>query len=140
MRAACKDLMHLNSQVIEKMQWWHDEMHQWSCGGRCLLPEPTIVDLSFFILTPNRIKTFDLQGQAGTVSIRPDALIPCCSKYIIIVLSCSFPPPMRALIPGSHTGPGDHLGEMPDGRDDRCIKLRLGRMVETLWLDRQAQG
>ena len=30
MRAAYKDLMHLNSQVIEEMQWWHDEMHQWS--------------------------------------------------------------------------------------------------------------
>jgi hypothetical protein len=22
--------MHLNSQVIEEMQWWHDEMHRWS--------------------------------------------------------------------------------------------------------------
>ena len=22
--------MHLNSQLIEEMQWWHDEMHQWS--------------------------------------------------------------------------------------------------------------
>ena len=22
--------MHLNSQVIEEMQWWHDEMHNWS--------------------------------------------------------------------------------------------------------------
>ena len=72
------------------------------CVGRCLLPEPTIVNLSFFTLTPNQIKTFDQQGQAGTVSIRPDALIPCCSKYIIIALSCSFPPPMRALIPGRH--------------------------------------
>ena len=30
MRAAYKDLMHLNSQVIEEMQWWHDEMHRWS--------------------------------------------------------------------------------------------------------------
>ena len=30
MRAQYKDLMHLNSQVIEEMQWWHDEMHQWS--------------------------------------------------------------------------------------------------------------
>ena len=30
MQAAYKDLMHLNSQVIEEMQWWHDEMHQWS--------------------------------------------------------------------------------------------------------------
>ena len=27
MRAAYKDLMHLNSQVIEEMQWWHDKMH-----------------------------------------------------------------------------------------------------------------
>ena len=30
MRAAYKDLMHLNSQVIEEMHWLHDEMHQWS--------------------------------------------------------------------------------------------------------------
>ena len=30
MSATYKDLMHLNSQVIEEMQWWHDEMHQWS--------------------------------------------------------------------------------------------------------------
>ena len=30
MRATYKDLMHLNSQVIEEMHWWHDEMHQWS--------------------------------------------------------------------------------------------------------------
>ena len=30
MRAAYKDLMHLNSHVIEEMQWWHNEMHQWS--------------------------------------------------------------------------------------------------------------
>ena len=22
--------MHLNSQVIKEMQWWHNEMHQWS--------------------------------------------------------------------------------------------------------------
>ena len=29
MRAAYKDLMHVNSQVIEEMQWWHDEMQQW---------------------------------------------------------------------------------------------------------------
>ena len=29
-RARYQDLMHLNSQVIEEMQWWHDEMHQWS--------------------------------------------------------------------------------------------------------------
>ena len=28
--ATYKDGMHLNSQVIEEMQWWHDEMHQWS--------------------------------------------------------------------------------------------------------------
>ena len=27
MRATYKDVMHLNSQVIEEMQWWHDEMH-----------------------------------------------------------------------------------------------------------------
>ena len=30
MRATYKDLMHLNSQVIEDMQWWHDQMHHWS--------------------------------------------------------------------------------------------------------------
>ena len=64
------------------------------CGGRCL-PEPAIVNLSFFTLTPNQIKTFDQQGQAGTVSIRPGALIPCCSKYITIALLCSFPPPKK---------------------------------------------
>jgi len=29
-RARYQDLMHLNSQVIEEMQWWHDEMHNWS--------------------------------------------------------------------------------------------------------------
>ena len=29
-RATYKDGMHLNSQVIEEMQWWHDQMHQWS--------------------------------------------------------------------------------------------------------------
>ena len=29
MRATYKDLMHLNSQVIEEMQLWHNEMHQW---------------------------------------------------------------------------------------------------------------
>jgi hypothetical protein len=23
-------IMHLSSQVIEEMQWWHDKMHQWS--------------------------------------------------------------------------------------------------------------
>ena len=28
--ARYQDLMHLNSQVIEEMQWWHDEMHNWS--------------------------------------------------------------------------------------------------------------
>ena len=22
--------MHLSSQVIDEMQWWHDETHQWS--------------------------------------------------------------------------------------------------------------
>ena len=26
-RARYQDTMHLNSQVIEEMQWWHDEMH-----------------------------------------------------------------------------------------------------------------
>ena len=36
MRARYKDLMHLNSQVIEEMQWWHDEMHQWS--GEAIIP------------------------------------------------------------------------------------------------------
>jgi len=36
MRAQYKDLMHLNSQVIEEMQWWHDEMHQWS--GKAIIP------------------------------------------------------------------------------------------------------
>ena len=25
-----KDPMHLNLQVIKEMQWWHNEMHQWS--------------------------------------------------------------------------------------------------------------
>ena len=30
MRTTYKDLMHLNSPVVEEMQWWHDEMHQWS--------------------------------------------------------------------------------------------------------------
>ena len=25
-----QDLMHLNSQVIEEMRWWHNKMHQWS--------------------------------------------------------------------------------------------------------------
>ena len=30
MRATHKDLMHLNLQVIEETQWWHDEMHSWS--------------------------------------------------------------------------------------------------------------
>ena len=30
MRAAYKDLMHLSSQLIKEMQWWHDKMHQWS--------------------------------------------------------------------------------------------------------------
>ena len=29
-RARYQDLMHLNSQVIEEMQWWHDETHQLS--------------------------------------------------------------------------------------------------------------
>ena len=29
MRAIYKDLMHLNSLVIEEMQWWHDKMHLW---------------------------------------------------------------------------------------------------------------
>ena len=29
-RARYQDFMHLNSQVIEEMQWWHGEMHQWS--------------------------------------------------------------------------------------------------------------
>ena len=28
MHAAYKDSMRLNSQIIEEMQWWHDEMHQ----------------------------------------------------------------------------------------------------------------
>ena len=26
--ARYQDLMHLNSQVIEEMQWWHEEMHK----------------------------------------------------------------------------------------------------------------
>ena len=26
-RARYEDFMHLNSRVIEEMQWWHDEMH-----------------------------------------------------------------------------------------------------------------
>ena len=30
MCATYKDLMHLSSQVIEEMHWWHDEMHSWS--------------------------------------------------------------------------------------------------------------
>ena len=30
MHATYKDGMHLNSQVIEEIQWWHDQMHQWS--------------------------------------------------------------------------------------------------------------
>ena len=30
MRATYKDLMYLDSPVVEEMQWWHDEMHQWS--------------------------------------------------------------------------------------------------------------
>ena len=29
-RATYKDGMHLNSQVIEEMQRWHDQMHRWS--------------------------------------------------------------------------------------------------------------
>ena len=29
-RATYKDGMYLNSQVIEEMQWWQDQMHQWS--------------------------------------------------------------------------------------------------------------
>ena len=33
-RARYQDFMHLNSQVIEEMQWWHDEMHQWSGKAR----------------------------------------------------------------------------------------------------------
>ena len=34
--ATYKDLMHLNSQVIEEMQSWHDEMHQWL--GKAIIP------------------------------------------------------------------------------------------------------
>ena len=30
MKATYKDLMYLDSPVVEEMQWWHDEMHQWS--------------------------------------------------------------------------------------------------------------
>ena len=41
MRATYKVLMHLNSHVIEEMQWWHDEIHQWSgkaiISARCEL-------------------------------------------------------------------------------------------------------
>ena len=33
---AYKNSMHLNSQVIEEMRWWHDEMHQWS--GKAIIP------------------------------------------------------------------------------------------------------
>ena len=29
-RARYQDLMHLNSQVIKEMQWWHNEMHNLS--------------------------------------------------------------------------------------------------------------
>ena len=35
---------------------------------------------------------------------------------------------------------GDHLGTMPDGRDNRCLRPRLGGMVETFRPLRQAQG
>ena len=42
--------MHLNSQVIEEMQWWHDEMHQWSgkaiISARC--PMVVMTDASSF--------------------------------------------------------------------------------------------
>ena len=37
------------------------------------------------------------------------------------------------------TGQGKYLGEMPGGRYDRYIELRLGRIVETFRPDRQAQ-
>ena len=37
-------------------------------------------------------------------------------------------------------GQGSHLGQVPDGHDNRCIELRVGRMVETLWPGWQGQG
>ena len=46
-RARYQDLMHLNSQVIEEMQWWHDKMHQWSgkaiISARCRMVVTTDV-------------------------------------------------------------------------------------------------
>ena len=51
MSATYKDLMHLNSQVIEEMQWWHDKMHQWSgkaiISARCQMVVTT--DASSFV-------------------------------------------------------------------------------------------
>ena len=35
-------------------------------------------------------------------------------------------------------GQGDHLSQVPNGRDDRCIKPQLGQLVATLQLLRQA--
>ena len=34
-RARYQDLMHLNSQVIKEMQWWHSKMHQ--CPGKAII-------------------------------------------------------------------------------------------------------
>ena len=45
MHAAYKDLTHLNSQVLEEMQWWHNKMHQWSgkaiISARCKMAVTT---------------------------------------------------------------------------------------------------
>ena len=35
MKATYKDLMHLNSLVVEEMQWWHGKMHQ--CSGKAII-------------------------------------------------------------------------------------------------------
>ena len=39
MRTTYKDLMRLNSPVVEEMQWWHDKMHQWSLQAKMIICE-----------------------------------------------------------------------------------------------------